>query len=109
MIERLAQVALSRIVATDMKARLQEQRPTSARACACWIRPRRDGGGRRRPATIDEEITAVERELKETVGDIEARASLATLDGSIGASMQCTRFEQFLSLTHTPSGSTSSA
>ena len=56
------------------------------------------------PATIGEEIKAVERELKETVdGYIEAKASLATLDGYIKHIDEVfSHPEQHVSLTHTP-------
>jgi ABC-type multidrug transport system fused ATPase/permease subunit len=56
------------------------------------------------PATIDEQMKAVERELKETVeGYIEAKASLATLDGYIRHIDEVfSHPEQHVSLTHKP-------
>jgi hypothetical protein len=56
------------------------------------------------PATIAQEIKAIERELKQTVdGYIEAKASLATLDGYIKRIDDVfSHPEQHVTLTHTP-------
>lgn len=83
-IQRLAQVTLSRIIAVDMKAsELQEQKAyLGARLRVLTLA--RDGmeGLVSDTATIADQIESVEAELAKTVdGYIEAKASLATLDG----------------------------
>ena len=105
-IQRLAQVALSRIVALDMKAtELQEHRAYLG-ARMRLLNLARDGmeGIVKDPATINEQMKAVERELKVTVdGYIEAKASLTTLDGYIKHIDEVfSHPEQHLALTHTP-------
>jgi hypothetical protein len=86
-IRRLAQVALARIIALDEKAVDLQQQKGYLGTRLRMLNLARDGmeGIVDDPATIGEQIRAVERELKETVeGYIEAKASLATLDGYIG-------------------------
>jgi hypothetical protein len=55
------------------------------------------------PATIDEQMKSVQRELKRTVdGYIEAKSSLATLDGYIGHVQDVfSHPDQHVSLSHT--------
>ena len=106
MIERLAQVALSRIIAVDTKATELQEHKAYLGARMRLLNLARDGmeGVVKDPATIGEEIKAIEGELKETVGGyIEAKASLATLDGYIGhIDAVFSHPEQYLSLMHTP-------
>ena len=86
-IRRLAQVALRRIVALDEKAVDLEQHKGYLGARLRILHLARDGmeGLVDDPATLGEQIKSVERELKSTVDDyIEAKASLATLDGYLG-------------------------
>ena len=105
-IQRLAQVALSRIVALDMKATELEQHKAYLGARLRLLNLARDGmeGIVKDPATIAGDIKAVERELKETVdGYIEAKSSLATLDGYIEHIDEVfSHPEQHVTLTHTP-------
>jgi hypothetical protein len=105
-IQRLAQVALSRIVALDMKATELEQHKAYLGARLRLLNLARDGmeGIVKDPATIAGDMKAVERELKETVdGYIEAKSSLATLDGYIKHIEEVfSHPEQHVSLTHTP-------
>lgn len=85
-IQRIAQIALSRIVALDMKATELQEHKAYLGARMRLLNLARDGmeGVVKDPATIDEQMAAVQRELKQTVdGYIEAKASLATLDGYI--------------------------
>jgi len=85
-IRRLAQVALSRIIALDMKATELQEHKAYLGARLRVLNLSRNGmeGIVKDSATTAEEIKAVERELKETVdGYIEAKTSLATLDGYI--------------------------
>jgi len=85
-IYRLAQMALSRIIALDSKAAELHQHKAYLGARLRLLNLARDGmeGVVQDPATIGEQIEAVERELKETVEDyIETKGSLATLDGYI--------------------------
>jgi hypothetical protein len=81
---RLAQAALTSIIALDQKAvDLQQQKGYLATRLR-MLHLARDGmdGLVEDPATIGEQIRAVEREMKDTVeGYIEAKSSLATLDG----------------------------
>ncbi len=105
-IQRLAQVALSRIIALDMKATELQEHKAYLGARMRMLNLARDGmeGIIKDPATIGEEIKAVERELKETVGGyIEAKASLATLDGYIKHIDDVfSHPEQHVTLTHSP-------
>jgi hypothetical protein len=105
-LQRLAQVALARIVALDMKATELEQHKAYLGARLRLLNLARDGmeGIVRDPATVAEDIKAVERELKQTVdGYIEAKASLATLDGYIKRIDEVfSHPEQHVSLTRTP-------
>jgi hypothetical protein len=105
-IQRLAQVALSRIVALDMKATELQQHKAYLGARLRLLNLARDGmeGIVKDPATIAADIKAVERELKETVeGYIEAKSSLATLDGYIKRVDEVfSHPEQHVTLTHTP-------
>jgi hypothetical protein len=105
-LQRLAQVALSRIVAVDMKATELQQHKAYLGARMRLLNLARDGmeGIVKDPATIGQEIKAVERELKETVdGYVDAKASLATLDGYIKHIEEVfSHPEQHVSLTHTP-------
>jgi hypothetical protein len=105
-VHRLAQVALSRIVALDMKATELQEHKAYLGARMRLLNLARDGmeGIVKDPATIREEIKAVERELKETVeGYVDAKASLATLDGYIKHIEEVfSHPEQHVSLTHTP-------
>jgi len=105
-IQRLAQVALSRIVALDMKATELQEHKAFLAARMRLLNLARDGmeGIVKDPATIADEIKAVDRELKETVeGYIEAKASLATLDGYIKHIDDVfSHPELHLTLTHTP-------
>jgi len=104
--QRLAQVALSRIIALDMKATELQEHKAYLGARVRLLHLARDGmeGIVKDPATIDEQMKAVERELKETVeGYIEAKASLATLDGYIKHIDEVfSHPEQHVHLTHTP-------
>jgi hypothetical protein len=105
-IRRLAQIALSRIVSLDMKASELEQHKAYLGARLRLLNLARDGmeGIVKDPATIAEDIKAVERELKQTVdGYIEAKSSLATLDGYIKHIDEVFAHpERQASLTHTP-------
>jgi len=105
-IQRLAQVALSRIIALDMKATELQEHKAYLGARMRMLNLARDGmeGIVKDPATIGEEIKVVERELKETVGGyIEAKTSLATLDGYIKHIDDVfSHPEQHVTLTHSP-------
>jgi hypothetical protein len=105
-IQRFGQVALSRIVALDNKAIELQQHKAYLAARLRLLNLARDGmeGIVSDPATIGEQIKAVERELKEAVDDyIETKASLATLDGYIEQIDDVfSHPEQHLTLTHTP-------
>jgi hypothetical protein len=105
-LQRLAQVALARIVAVDMKATELHQHKAYLGARMRLLNLARDGmeGIVQDPATISEQIKAVERELKETVdGYVEAKASLLTLDGYIKHIDEVfSHPEQHVSLTRTP-------
>ena len=105
-IQRLAQVALSRIIALDMKATELQEHKAYLGARLRLYNLARDGmeGIVKDPATIGEEIKTIERELKETVdGYIEAKTSLATLDGYIKHIDDVfSHPEQHVTLTHTP-------
>jgi hypothetical protein len=85
-VRRLAQVALSRIVALDQKAVGLQQQKGYLSTRLRMLNLARDGmeGIVDDPATISEQIRAVERELKETMeGYVEAKSRLATLEGYI--------------------------
>ena len=105
-IQRLAQVALSRIIQLDQKANELLQHKAYLGARLRLLNLARDGmeGIVSDPATIGEQIKEVERELNETVeGYIEAKASLTTLDGYIGQIDDVfSHPEQHVTLTHTP-------
>jgi len=105
-VQRLAQVALSRIVALDMRASELEQHKAYLAARLRLLRLSRDGmeGLLKDPATVGEQISALERELQETVkGYIEAKTSLATLDGYIKHIDDVfSHPEQHLTVTRTP-------
>ena len=86
MIQRLAQIALARIVAIDMKATELQEHKAYLGARMRLLNLARDGmeGLVKDPSTIAAEAKEIERELKVTVdGYIEAKGSLATLDGYI--------------------------
>ncbi len=105
-IQRLAQVALSRIIALDTKATELQEHKAFLAARMRLLNLARDGmeGIVKDPATISEQMKAVERELKQTVGDyIETKSSLATLDGYIGQIDDVfSHPDQHLTLTRTP-------
>ncbi len=85
-VTRLAQLALGRIVAADEKATELAQHKAYLAARLRLLRLAQEGieGVLRDPATIAQEMKAVERELDETVADyIEAKAGGATLDGYV--------------------------
>src|SRR3954465_3575190 len=84
---RLAQLALMRIVATDEKATELGEHKAYLGARLRLLRLAEDGmeGIVKDPSKIAADRKALERQLKETVeGYIEAKGSLATLDGYIG-------------------------
>ncbi|HKQ24862.1 MAG TPA: hypothetical protein VJT81_10515 [Burkholderiales bacterium] len=105
-IQRLAQVALARIIALDTKATALQEHKAFLAARMRLLNLARDGmeGIVKDPATISGQMKAVERELKETVEDyIETKSSLATLDGYIGQIDDVfSNPDQHLTLTHTP-------
>jgi hypothetical protein len=105
-LQRLGQVALSRIIALDNKAIELQQHKAYLSARLRLLNLARDGmeGIVADPATIGEQIKAVERELKDTVDDyIETKASLATLDGYIAQIDDVfSHPEQHVTTTHTP-------
>ena len=84
---RLAQAALARIVAVDEKATELGEHKAYLGAKLRMLRLAQDGmeGIVKDPATIGAQMKAVEQQLKETVeGYIEAKGSLATLEGYLG-------------------------
>src|SRR5262249_4292736 len=84
---RLAQGALAHIIALDQKSVELSQQKGYLSTRLSMLNLARDGieGLVEDPATIGEQIRAVEQQLKETVeGYIEAKSSLATLDGYLG-------------------------
>ena len=105
-IKRLAQVALSRIVALDMKATELNEHKAYLGARLRLLNLARDGmeGIVKDPATAKEEIKTLERELKETVdGYIEAKTSLTTLQGYINHIDDVfSHPEQHVTFTNTP-------
>jgi hypothetical protein len=105
-LRRLAQVALSRIMALDSKATELQQHKAYLGARMRLLNLARDGmeGIVQDPATISQQIKAVERELKDTVEEyIEAKASLATLDGYIEQIEDVfSHPQQHLAFSHTP-------
>jgi hypothetical protein len=105
-IQRLAQVALSRIIAVDMKATELQEHKAYLGARLRLLNLARDGmeGIVKDPAANGQEIKTIERELKETVdGYIQAKASLATLDGYIKHIDDVfSHAEQHVDVTHTP-------
>jgi hypothetical protein len=85
-IERLAQLALARILELDQKATELQQHKGYLGTRLRLLNLARDGmeGLVSDPATIEQQIREVERGLKETVeGYVEAKGSIATLDGHI--------------------------
>jgi hypothetical protein len=105
-VQRLGQVALSRIIALDNKAIELQQQKAYLSARLRLLNLARDGmeGIVTDPATIGEQIKAVERELKDAVDDyIETKASLATFDGYIAQIDDVfSHPEQHVTTTHTP-------
>lgn len=103
---RLAQVALSRIVAVDAQATELQQHKAYLAARRRMLQLARDGmeGVVEDPAGLEAKIEAVERELEQTAeGYIEAKASLATLDGYLGhIDDVLSHPERHVTLTHTP-------
>ena len=80
---RLAQIALQRIVEADERAVDLDQRKGYLKTRLRLLNLARDGMGGivENPATIDEQIRGVEREMKDTVDEyIEVKSSIATLD-----------------------------
>jgi hypothetical protein len=105
-LQRLAQVALSRIIELDMKAAELEQRKAYLGARLRMLHLARDGmeGLVSDPASIAAQIDEVERDLGKTVdGYIETKASLATLDAyTHHVEDVFSHPEQHLSLVSTP-------
>jgi len=105
-LQRLAQVALARIVAVDMKATELQEHKAYLGARMRLLNLARDGmeGIVKDPATIGEDIKAIERELKTTVNDyVEAKASLSSLDGYMKHIADVFEHpDQHVSLTRTP-------
>ena len=103
---RLAQLALARVLEVDAKATELNQHKAYLGARIRVLRLAKEGmeGIVKDPATIDAEMKAAERELKETVeGYIEAKGSLATLEGYIGhIDAVFSHPEQHVSLSRTP-------
>ena len=103
---RLAQIALARVLEVDAKATELSQHKAYLGARIRVLRLAKEGmeGIVKDPAKIDAEMKAVERELKETVeGYIEAKGSLATLEGYIGHIDEVfSHPEQHVSLSRTP-------
>lgn len=86
-IQRLAQEALARIVAVDMHAVELQERKAYLGARLRMLKLAQDGmeGLVGDPSTVAHEIERTESELGQTVASyIEAKGSLATLDGYIG-------------------------
>jgi hypothetical protein len=82
-INRLAQAALSRIIALDEKATELQQHKAYLGARLRLLNLSRDGVHEDQ-AAVGEQIKAIERELKETVeGYIEAKGSIATIEGHL--------------------------
>ena len=105
-VDRLAQLALARILEFDKKAtELQQQKGYLATRLRL-LNLARDGmeGLVSDPATIEQQIREVERELKETVEDyVEAKSSIATLDGHIEQiNAVLTRPAEHVTLVHVP-------
>jgi len=104
--QRLAQIALSRIIALDTKATELAEHKGFLAARMRLLNLARDGmeGIVKDPATISQEMKEVEREMKDTMADfIEAKSSLATLDGYIKQiDGVFSHPDQHLTLTHTP-------
>jgi hypothetical protein len=103
---RLAQVALTRIVAAESKATELEQHKAYLAARLRILHLARDGmeGVVKDPAKIAEEMKAVERDLKETVqGYMETKGRLATLEGTLGIVNEVLLHpEQHVALSRTP-------
>jgi hypothetical protein len=105
-IDRLAQLALARILEFDRKATELQQHKGYLGTRLRLLNLARDGmeGLVSDPATIEQQIREVERELKETVeGYVEAKSSIATLDGHIEQiNAVLTRPAEHVALTHLP-------
>jgi hypothetical protein len=105
-VARMAQMALERVVALDQKAADLQQRKAYLAARLRLLNLARDGmeGIVKDPATVGEQIKEIEGELKQTVDSyIEAKSSLATLDGYIAQiDAVLSHPEQHVTLTHTP-------
>jgi hypothetical protein len=105
-INRLAQVALSRIVALDEKATELQQHKAYLGARLRLLNLSRDGvqGVFEDPAAIGEQIKVLERELKATVDDyIDTKGSIATIEAYIEQIKAVFgRPEEHVALTHTP-------
>ena len=103
---RLAQVALGRIVEADSKATELQQHKAYLGARLRLLRLAQDGmeGIVKDSATIAAQMKEVEAKLKTTVDDyIEAKASIATLDGYIGHIRDVfSQPEVHVALSHTP-------
>lgn len=104
--QRLSQVALARIIALDAKATELAEHKGYLAARMRLLNLARDGmeGIVKDPATIRQEMKEVEQEMKQTVeGYIDAKSSLATLDGYIRQIDEVfSHPDQHLTLTRTP-------
>jgi hypothetical protein len=105
-VQRLAQVVLSRILALDVRVTELQQRKAYLGARMRMLDLARNGmeGIVKDPATIDAQIKDIEHELRQNKeGYIEAKASLATMDSYIGHIDEVfSHPQQHVSLTHTP-------
>lgn len=103
---RLAQVALSRVVAAESKATELQQHKAYLAARMRVLQLARDGmeGVVKDPAKIGEEMNQVEAELERTVeGYMETKGRLATLEGYLEHIDDVfSHAEQHVSLSHTP-------
>ena len=106
MIRRLAQVALARIIALDEKAAALTQRKAYLGARLRLARLARDGvtGAFEDPGDTAAKISALERELKDTVDDyIETKGSIATIENHLEQiAAVFSQPEEHITLTHTP-------
>jgi hypothetical protein len=104
--QRVAQLALSHILALDQKATDLQQRKGYLATRLKVLMLARDGMENlvNDPATIEQQIREIERELKSTVADyIETKATLATLDGYIEQINQVLALpEEQVKLAHVP-------
>lgn len=105
-IQRLAQVALARVIAVDMQASELQERKAYLGARLRMLRLAQDGmeGLVSGDESIADQIKQAESELAATVENyIEAKGSLATLDGYIGhIEAVFGHPEQYITLTSTP-------